>query len=330
MNFDKWKEDPLWEKLLITTEKVQNINDPEFIWKNVVVWGHWQHWVAESGAGKTTIAWTAAKEIAERGEMDVIYAHFDTSGADLKGYVAEANSYENLSLVGSVDVSSDDFVTFLKRMRDRVVTGDLSLNRTMIFLDTLNQFVDTMQKKQMVEFGKLIKGLTGKGCTVICLHHTTKRRDERGNLIFDGVGEVKKDCDELWYIDHVKDEIKNTHTVTMTSDKNRGLDKFFKPHTFRWDRDERIVTSVDFVDLAAAEAWAKIVKENPHIVEPMVEKLAFAPMNQTDATEYLSSNHGIGVNKARSLLQHGVDREWKSRRGGNNSVIYYVATPSNL
>ena len=325
MEFRRWRDDELWKKLEITTAKVKDLPDPEFIWKNVIVWGHFQQWVAESGAGKTTVAFAAAKACAANG-MTVLYAHFDVSGSDLKGFCAEANEYEHLHLIGDLDASPNDFDRFLRRLTDEPRGFDFG--NTLIFFDTLNKFTDPMHKRDLTRWCKeTARRLANKGCTIVSLHHATKRREESGKLIFDGVREVITECDELWYMNHVQDPLKNTHTVDMTIEKCRGSRKFFKTHTFQWDNDVRVVESVDFIDLAAEEIWLEITAKEPHIVGPMRERLANEPMNQSEAIDYLNFNHNIGKNKARNFLQHGAGREWKMKRGDNNSWIYYVDPP---
>jgi len=50
---------------------------------------HYAVWYAPPNAGKTTIAWQAASDLAR--EMTVLYVQFDASAADLKTFARKRN-----------------------------------------------------------------------------------------------------------------------------------------------------------------------------------------------------------------------------------------------
>jgi hypothetical protein len=71
------------------------------------------------------------------------------------------------------------------------------LSKSVIVLDTLKKFGDMMNKSKSKLFNSLLRTLTTKGITVVCLAHTNKHDDKDGKPIFEGTGDLRNDFDEL-------------------------------------------------------------------------------------------------------------------------------------
>jgi len=185
---------------VVTDERIRGLDSAEFIWENAIVGGHWQVWVAPPNAGKTTIAWQAAKDIGNCVET-VIYAQFDAAGPELKEFYKEAEAH-NVLLASNLDKSPRLFIdTLLKAVAD-----GWNPKGAVVFVDTLKKVVKTMSKDAMEDFGIKVRRLTQMGMTIIFLHHTTKRQNTDGSFDPNGVSDVVDDPDEVFMLTITTDE----------------------------------------------------------------------------------------------------------------------------
>ena len=142
---------------------MRELESAEFIWEEVIVYGHYQVWVAPPNGGKTTIAKQAAIDLGDQG-VEVIYAQFDSGGPELKEFFKESAEH-GVKLVSNIRKDPRKFVYDLL---DAVERG-WDPKKSVLFIDTLKKAAKTMSKDAMEEFGIAIRALTQKGLTVICL-----------------------------------------------------------------------------------------------------------------------------------------------------------------
>src|SRR5690606_31180754 len=107
--------------------------------------------------------------------------------------------------------------------------------------DTLKKIADVQNKAHIKEVMKVFRRLTARGMTVILLAHTNKYKDEEGNPIFEGTGDLRADVDELIYlIPHRNDD--GSMYVTTKPDKVRGS---FEEITFNISSTQEVSLSKD-------------------------------------------------------------------------------------
>ena len=223
----------------VTQAKVKEMEETRLIWLDIIALGHLSVWAAPGNGGKTTIAKLAAGQLGH--SFRVFYFQEDASAGDLPDLLrdAEEHGYEllNSSLAGT---SPEKQITVLKAFAE----SDVSLSGAVFFFDTLKKYVDLMSKGGSREFFQLMRALTIRGATVILLGHTNKHVGIDGKLIFEGVGDVRNDVDELFYVRSTDGDLTGTVTMTMTPDKWRCN---VKARTFTLDKATREVRVLDSV-----------------------------------------------------------------------------------
>ena len=302
-----WSESEKFRGLLTTPNDLAHLETAEFLWHELLVAQHYAVWCAPPNAGKTTIAWHAAKDLAA--DMRVVYVHFDASAVDLTNFAIEACKHE-ISLISNVNASADDVHEFLSEL-----ISEADLSDTVIFLDTLKKFCD-LNDKRSKHFYELIRQLTAKGCTVIALSHTTKREEADGSRIFDGVGDLEQDCDEMLMMRHVLEA--NEQTVSCEFRKQRAK---VKPITFRWNLDDRNVEAVDYENLSLKSEWANLSQDMDSELKIVLHFLDQGEQIQTTLVETLIAS-GCGQKRALRLLKAGSNFAWSRKKGNCNSWVY--------
>jgi len=230
-----WQAD--LKKLSTTEELMKNISDPQFCWMKLLVQGHMTVLVAEGNGGKTAITIKACAEMSKAG-YQIHYVNVDASADQLKYYHAHArdNGYELIAPDLHIGKSAIDVVTLFSAMSKI----DIDYSGTVLVLDTLKKFTSVMNKQLIGQFNSMLRSLTAKGMTIICLAHTNKHNDKDGKPIFEGTGDVRNDFDELIYFIPVKNA-DGSLVVSTLIDKERAGG--MKNYTF--DIKDRQVTTRD-------------------------------------------------------------------------------------
>ena len=306
--------DLLLQQMTTTVESVKHIESAEFLWHDIIVWQHYHIWCAPPNAGKTTIAWQAARDLAE--SKKVIYINFDANAADIKSFAEEAEE-SNVRLITNLSTDEDGVLLLLTKLE---LEADLS--GYLIFVDTLKKFCDVNDKRSR-KFYALVRRLTSRGCTVIALAHTTKREEADGKRTYDGVGDLEADCDELMMMEYVKDEKLNRQTVSCEFKKVRSM---AKPITFSWDLNARVVKiEGDYEDLIDKAKFGKILVENESLIDELKTLIMEEPMNQSELVDR-GKRRGVSEREVRRLLEIGVNRLWSRQKGDKNAWIYTPLT----
>ena len=87
----------------------------------------------------------------------------------------------------------DDAVLILERLSK----SNTDLSEYNIVIDTLKKITDMISKGASSRIYKMLRALTGKGASVICLGHCNKYRDADGFPIYEGTSDLRSDFDEL-------------------------------------------------------------------------------------------------------------------------------------
>jgi hypothetical protein len=211
--------DPLaaFSRFIVTDEQVQNMKATELIWRNIIALAHLSVWCAKANGGKTTIAKFAAAEMAAAGRQ-VLFFQEDASAGDLPELHQHASRHGytllNSTLAGS---APDDQIKVLRTL----VRDGADLSNFVMFFDTLKKYADLMSKGGSRTFFQLMRSVTQRGGTVILLGHVNKHKSSEGKPVFEGVGDVRNDVDELIYIDATDKDVAGIVTINMKPDKVR-------------------------------------------------------------------------------------------------------------
>jgi hypothetical protein len=287
----KYKDpNKILEKYAVQNEYVDSLGNEEFLYDNILIKNHILVIIAESGGGKTTfLFFNVCRDIAKKG-FKVWYCDADSPPSDHKRMKAFADEHGIKFLIPDVNqgTSVASLIGDLKAMAE----SQADLKGYVFVFDTLKKFIDLMSKQSAKDFFVLMRKLTKLGASVILPGHANKHRDTDGNLIFEGVGDIRSDSDDLLFFERVKNADGSLDVTTVVdSDKGAKVRGLFKPISFNIDKSRQIkffdkpmnmidlsntgvLKATDGDILAAAEKYLKSRDESvpqKHLVEHVMD-----------------------------------------------------------
>jgi hypothetical protein len=241
-------DDPLavLEAFVITDEQVEKMQATRMICRGLIAHQHLIGLLGPAGSGKTAIATSVlAADLAR--SFRVWFFQEDASAGDLPRLHEHAtkHGYRVLSSVLSGKTTQDQLNEL-----DRIARADVDLSESVFIFDTLKKFCDLMSKGGTRAFLTQMRALTLRGATVVLLGHTNKHRGPDGKLVFEGVGDVRNDVDDLFYIEAGEKGPDGCTTVTISPDKARCQ---AREVSFRLDTSSMEATELPRVVNVAAE-----------------------------------------------------------------------------
>ena len=294
---------------VVTDKQVQDMEATEIIWPCTAS-QHLAAWIAPAGAGKSAIARHAAGDLAQR-DYTVIYFQEDASAGDLPAMHEHAKHYGYVLLNSTLSRSSPQ--AQIDTLNDLVASGS-SMARYVLIFDTLKKYCDLMSKGGSRAFFALLRSLTQRGATVILLGHTNKHAGQDGKPIFEGVGDVRNDTDELIYLDATEKDARGIKTITLRPDKTRCA---IEPATFELDTNTMQVRPLDrVVDVQQQLKSQRQLTEDADVVQAIDEALRTSGMNRTELIDRAASMCGHGIKAVRKVL----DRYCSEDRGNTSAL----------
>jgi hypothetical protein len=190
-------------------------------------------------------------EIAKQG-YTVLYFDADSPPSDHPRMKKHADQHGFQHLIPDLNegTSLGTLMADLQEMAD----GQADLSNYVLIFDTLKKIANLMSKESTRDFFILIRKLTKLGATVILPGHANKNRDNEGNLVFEGVGDVKSDCDDMIIFERNKKPDGSIDVTTICDNdhgaKVRGL---FKQFSFNISTEREITfydKPLEMVDLS--------------------------------------------------------------------------------
>lgn len=304
----------------VTDEGVQEMEDTRVL-HQVIGQQHLAVWAGAAGNGKTTIARHVAGNLAADG-YTVMYFQEDASAGDLPELFRHSKDHGYKLLNSTLsNKSPDDMLQSLHQL----VVGAADLRRHVYFFDTLKKFADLMSKWGTREFFRLMRGLTLRGCTVILNGHTNKHKGMDGKLVFEGVGDVRNDVDELIYIEATDKDAHGMVTMTMRPDKVRCM---VRELSFSYDTHTRELRALPAaVDVGAVLARQRQLKDDEAGIETVRQALRGGGMNFTELVQAVAESAGMSRNAARTLINRyaserldDADALWMDTRLGSDNA----------
>lgn len=205
----------------VTADAVAKMSETILIWRKIIASAHVAAWIAQGNGGKTTIAKKAAAELSSSG-WQVYFLQEDAGAGDLPALFAHAKEHGYKLLNSTLgNATPDDQIEVLQSL----AVGGADLSRFVFIFDTLKKYAELMSKGATRELFTLLRSLTARGATIVLLGHANKHRGVDGKLIFEGVGDIRNDVDELIYIESTGRDTTGKVVLTMTPDKVRSLVK---------------------------------------------------------------------------------------------------------
>ena len=304
---------------------------------------------APSGAGKTV--WILGNLFQSiRNNLikgsDVIYFNEDDGarGALQKAKLGKRHGMTMVTLANSNDPllrTTNDALTLLNAIRHE---GEA--DGKIVICDTLKKFVGVMNKGEMREVLHVFREFAAAGGTVVLLGHCNKHRSMDGRLIFEGVGDLKADVDNMFGLDPINDKFAFHQELLVINEKDRSQISFEGGFKYKQTSEtvgyEESVDSVEFMspddisDMKSRQsAQIKIGKaiakyEDEYIFLSSVMK-AHKLYSQTDLFDMLNDSEINPNNCTKKMLRNCIDllkgNNLKLERKGAHGKKFYRWIP---
>jgi archaellum biogenesis ATPase FlaH len=184
---------------------------------------------APSGAGKTVwILGNLFQSIDNgliRGE-DVIYFNEDDGarGVIQKAKLGDQRGMTMVTLSNSNDPSLRNTGDALRLLNLIRMEGEA--DGKIVICDTLKKFAPVLNKGDMREVLHVFREFAASGGTVILLGHCNKHRTMDGRLVYEGVGDLKADVDNMFGLDPLNDKYAPYQELLVINEKDRSQVSF--------------------------------------------------------------------------------------------------------
>ena len=184
---------------------------------------------APSGAGKTV--WILGNLFQSiRNNLikgsDVIYFNEDdgAKGVLQKAKLGHKHGMTMVTLANSPDPGLRTTADAL-RLLDSIRSEGLA-NGKIVICDTLKKFAPVLNKGDMREVLHVFREFAAAGGTVILLGHCNKHRSMDGRLVYEGVGDLKADVDNMFGLDPLNDKFSSYQELLVINEKDRSQVSF--------------------------------------------------------------------------------------------------------
>lgn len=305
------------ERFTVSEEEAALYDNPEWLYKNLIISGHVIAIPAPPNGGKTTIMMHVAAELAKK-ELSIFYVNADVGRSDAKSMVKYSadNNFKLLLPDMKQGLSMEDVVNNLSDMNAQ----GTDFSSYIFIFDTLKKMTDVINKKHSKELYKLLRSLSAKGMTIILLAHTNKYKDDEGKPIYEGTGDLRSDVDELIYFVPEKHD-DGGMTVSTEPDKTRGK---FEPISFEIDEERNVKQCEEYIDVVSKLQSEKRLDDDSAIIEAIEEAIRKGQYRQTEIVKHC---HGVAgrrvVRRVLKWYSQKPDQRWIEERGFENNVMTY-------
>jgi archaellum biogenesis ATPase FlaH len=184
---------------------------------------------APSGAGKTVwILGNLFQSIRNNliSGSDVIYFNEDdgAKGVLQKAKLGHKHGMTMVTLANSPDPSLRTTTDALHLLNAIRLEGEA--DGKIVICDTLKKFAPVLNKADMREVLHVFREFAAAGGTVILLGHCNKHRTMDGRLVYEGVGDLKADVDNMFGLDPLNDKFAPYQELLVINEKDRSQVSF--------------------------------------------------------------------------------------------------------
>jgi len=155
---------------------------------------------------------------------------------------------------------------------------------------------------------------------VINLAHTNKYKDAEGKPIYEGVGDIRSDHDELIYlIPQKRDD--GSMLVSTLPDKVRAD---IKPITFEIGADRRVKLLDEYVNVMEDMRQSVQQDKDHDAIERIFEAIEQQHIKQCDIVKYCKG-HSINHKRTLAVLKRYTNQSgyWVEQRGMDRNTLFY-------
>lgn len=310
--------DQLLRPMEVTNEQAEKFSDPVWAYENLIIEGHIAVIAAVANGGKTTVMEGLCPILIQRG-YKVTYINADISPTDVKAKVPWAKEIGIRLLLPDIAEGGSGMVGAIEAMKS-LIDNRVNLSKQIFIIDTLKKAASPMQKNSVAPFFALCRAVQGLGATIVLLAHTNKYPDSDGKPIFEGVGDVRNDTDDLIYLVPDKND-DGTLTISTLPDKMRGA---FKAITFNIDENRNFTLANSYVDLAKNKSSSDLYEKDRETIELIHDALEGGPVS----TNQLAKEVGMGRKPLSLTMKRWKGKQWTCSKGGEkNSTMWQSMLP---
>lgn len=319
------------EEFELSQEEIDEMQDAKFIVESAAISSQLNIWASKAGTGKTSIAMHECKGIVKQG-YEVLYVNMDCGAGDLKYWRQQANNGGFKMITPHFKGASgiQDWMDRLAQMSHL----NIDLSATVIVVDTLKKIADLMSKAKARQAMTLLRALTAKQCTIICAAHCNKHRTPDGKLLFEGVGDIESDCDNLIYLEgSERDEFGSKTITTEPSDKVRGI---FHKRSWQILEDRTVIPLDVVIDVAGKREAQTQLEKDATAMAVIKAGIAAGNHKRVDLFTY-AKDAGIGKREFDSVLRRytrgattsaKVTPLWRDEKQKKDNASYYILLES--
>ena len=278
-----------FQDLVLTSDEVNEMKNSTFLIPDMIVQGHITVFAAPANGGKTTLFLYLCEQLAAQ-ELRVVYINADSSPGDLKDHFEHANKhgYQIISPDTKAGKSVENVLDRLTLMN----TSDARCDGFVLIFDTLKKFVDMLDKKQLKALLAVFRKITVKGATVCLLAHTNKYAGSDGKTIYEGMGDLRTDVDELIYLDGSKNPDTGHLEVTTRIDKLRAE---FRPRSYIIELPNRTVKE-------SASVITILSDQEVQLLQLVIQAINNGHDSQQEILSSVKVKAGMGQNAIRDAM----------------------------
>ncbi|MBC5768684.1 AAA family ATPase [Ramlibacter albus] len=290
---------------------------------------------AAPSTGKTLITLHLIAEAIVAGVINpskLLYVNMDDNPSGLveKGQLAEEYGFHMLA-DGYRGFNLKQFqVTLRSMIETQTVDG------TILVLDTLKKFVDTMSKQEARQFTNVVRKFVTLGGTVIALSHTNKALDANGKPVYSGTTDIIDDFDCVFIVSKVdRENDKGKTVVVFENKKSRGTVASAAAFSYASGKVSypELFASVQEVD---PEEWQPYVKSEEQrsdgeLVEVVTEAINAGIRSKMLLAAEVSRRTGASRQAAIRVIEKyaesgSANQRWTFKRGARGVHQYELVT----
>lgn len=313
---DNW-----FARFLLSDEDAAEIADAKFIVPGLIVDGLVHAIIAEPNGGKTTLMMHLAPQMVNAGYR-VVYVNADISAPH--AVAARRQAEEGGFHLALPDFQRSSSMETVRRELELLAAQEGDLSGNVVIIDTLKKMVDVIQKGQAKRCYNMLRQLSARGMTVICLGHTNKHKDGDGKPVYEGTGDLRADVDNLIYL-HPRKEPDGSITVSTDPDKTRAA---LVPLTFHIAADRSVTQCGEYIDVAADTAARIQLDKDSLLIEAITA--AIEAGHETQSAIVSAAADAGSKGQVRAVLKRYRDDLWREQRGfARNRCIYSLLSQEN-
>lgn len=287
---------------------------------------------AAPNTGKTLIVLHLLVADIADGRLDpnrVYYLNMDDNSSGLLQKLKLAQEYRfHMLAEGHAGFTVSSFEAVIEKL----IATDQARG-TIIVLDTLTKFADTMSKSQTRQFTTLMRRFVLKGGTVLALAHTNKNPGPDGKPVIAGVGDVLNDFDSAYILQTVPESAtEGRRVVQFRNIKRRGNNVLEAFYSYAHESEITyldLMLSVQKVDDQASQSLhvQMAIAQDSQVIAAVRESLQAGVNTKMALATDAAKRAGISKRQALQIIERytGEDpahHQWRYQVRGRGAMVY--------